>query len=136
MLKLIITGATGFVGIKLIEYLKKYDIKKISLRYQQNQIINLGHSNAIIHLSGKAHDLKKVSQPQDYYDANFELTKQLYDAFLRSDAVKSISISLVKDSVHNVLTIVQTANKQIDLGYINSPLLLAGLNSQKMICYA
>jgi UDP-glucose 4-epimerase len=120
----------------LIQYLKDFDFQKLSLRYQTNQNIDLSKTDVVVHLAGKAHDLKKVSQPQDYYDANFELTKQLYDAFLKSDAEKSISISLVKDSVHNVLTIVQTANKQIDLGYINSPLLLAGLNSQKMICYA
>jgi nucleoside-diphosphate-sugar epimerase len=114
-----ITGSSGFAGANLIQYLKSFDIQKQSLRYQSNQIIDLGHSNAVVHLSGKAHDLKKVSQPQDYYEANFELTKQLYDAFLKSEAQKFIFISSVKasaDSVGGILTEEQTPNPATHYG--------------------
>ena len=58
-------------------------------------------------LAGKAHDLKKVSDPQAYYQVNYELTKKLYDAFLASDAKKFIFVSSVKaaaDSVDGILT--------------------------------
>lgn len=105
--KILITGTSGFTGQNLIPHLADYDIHKQSLRYVLNQEIYLDNTESIIHLAGKAHDLKNVSQPQDYYDANFELTKQLYDAFLKSDARKFIYISSVKaaaDSVNDVLT--------------------------------
>lgn len=119
-MKLIITGSTGFAGTNLIDYLKDFDLQKMFLRFQPNQSINLGIADAMIHLSGKAHDLKKVSQPQDYYGANFELTKQLYDAFLKSDAKKFIFISSVKaaaDSVDWILTEETTPNPQADFRY-------------------
>ena len=106
-MKLGITGVSGFAGTNLMKYLQDFDIKKLSVRYKPNQKIELKDTNSIIHLSGKAHDLKKVSQPQDYYNSNFELTKQVYDAFLKSDAKKFIFISSVKavaDSVEGVLT--------------------------------
>jgi len=106
-MKLIITGTTGFAGINLISYLKDFETQPLSLRYQPSQKVCLGEADAIIHLSGKAHDLKKISQPQEYYDANFELTKQLYDAFLKSDARKFVFISSVKaaaDTVNGILT--------------------------------
>ncbi|WP_205943718.1 NAD-dependent epimerase/dehydratase family protein [Pedobacter aquae] len=106
-MKLTITGTSGFTGQNLIPYLAEYEIYKLSLRYVPNQEIYLNDKEAIIHLAGKAHDLKNASQPQDYYNANFELTKQLYDAFLKSDARKFIYISSVKaaaDSVNDILT--------------------------------
>ena len=52
------------------------------------------------------HDLKKVISPQDYYEANFELTRQLFDSFLHSEASVFIFMSTVKavaDVVDGVL---------------------------------
>jgi nucleoside-diphosphate-sugar epimerase len=54
--------------------------------------------DVVIHLAGKAHDLKNVSNPDDYYQGNTELTKRLYDVFLKSNAKKFIFISSVKAS--------------------------------------
>ncbi len=106
-MKITLTGSSGFAGTNLISYLGDFDIQKLSLRFKLEQDIDLGSTDAVIHLSGKAHDLKKVSQPKDYYNANFELTIQLYDAFLKSEAKKFIFISSVKaaaDTVNGVLT--------------------------------
>lgn len=106
-MKITVTGGTGFVGTNLQDYLKAtYDLESISVRYQLNQQFEI-NGNAIIHLAGKAHDLKKVPQPQDYYDANFELTKQLFDAFLISELSVFIFMSTVKavaDTVEGILT--------------------------------
>lgn len=106
-MEIIITGATGFVGVNLTSYLQDlYKIIPLSTRYVPNQTFEL-KGEAIIHLAGKAHDLKKVSNPTDYYEANFELTKQLFDSFLESNASVFIFMSTVKsvaDDVKGVLT--------------------------------
>ena len=101
--KVLITGATGFVGLNIQDYLKVSNvIKPVSIRYIPNQEFDLVE-DVIIHLAGKAHDLKKVSNPSDYYEANFELTKQLFDAFIKSDATVFIFMSTVKAVADEVL---------------------------------
>jgi len=104
-----ITGATGFVGKNLLPYLAKLAINVNSINRNQlvNQNWDLRSADAIVHLAGKAHDLQKIANVDEYYEVNFELTKKLYDAFLKSDATKFIYISSVKaaaDSFEGVLT--------------------------------
>ena len=107
MSKISITGATGFVGTNLQNYLKSlHEIVPISVRYKPNQEFEVT-ADVVIHLAGKAHDLKKVSQPQDYYDANYELTKQLFDGFINSEAKVFVFMSTVKavaDEVRGILS--------------------------------
>ncbi len=105
-MKIVITGTTGFVGTNLKDYLKaSNEIEPMSVRYKLNQQFEL-KADVLIHLAGKAHDLKKVSNPQEYYEANFELTKQLFDAFLVSETSVFIFMSTVKavaDEVKGIL---------------------------------
>ncbi|WP_316826369.1 NAD-dependent epimerase/dehydratase family protein [Pedobacter miscanthi] len=108
MIKVLITGATGFVGKNLSPYLSKLEMQVEHFKRSElisNQIIR--DKAAIVHLAGKAHDLKNFSNPEEYYQVNFELTKKLYDEFLKSDCRKFIFISSVKaaaDQVDGVLT--------------------------------
>lgn len=106
-MKITITGGTGFVGTNLKDFLNDdYQVDLLSVRFKENQTITID-CDIVIHLAGKAHDLKNVSKPNDYYEANFELTKQLFDAFLKSDASVFIFMSTVKavtDKVNGVLT--------------------------------
>lgn len=98
-----ITGASGFVGTNLKAYLdESFKIHSMSVRFKNNHEINV-QGVALIHLAGKAHDLKKVSRPLDYYEANFELTKQLFDAFLRSDCQVFVFMSTVKAVADKVI---------------------------------
>ncbi len=92
----LITGAKGFVGKNLVKYLvsNHFIVKDTSIRFGDDILIP--KVNTVIHLSGKAHDLKNTANANDYYESNFELTKHLYDAFLKSDAEKFIFLSSVK----------------------------------------
>lgn len=119
-MSIIITGSSGFVGQNLLNYLKDFFIHKIDRQQLSNPTIQqFNNSEAIIHLAGKAHDLKKTSNPEEYYQVNYELTKTLYDAFLKSEAKKFIFVSSVKasaDSVTDILTEDQQPNPKTDYG--------------------
>ena len=90
--RIFITGSSGFVGINLIKYLDTiYSLDK----YLKNSQININHE-IVIHLAGKAHDLKNISSSNDYYKVNTELTKDTFDAFLASNSKVFITLSSVK----------------------------------------
>jgi nucleoside-diphosphate-sugar epimerase len=95
--KIAITGTTGFLGSYLKEHFKVlgYQTTDHDLRKTPNpspkQLCDM-----VVHLAGKAHDLKKVSDEQSYFDANTELTKKVFDAFLKSQASSFVYVSSIK----------------------------------------
>lgn len=96
-----LTGASGFVGKNLItNFNKDFDIKK-HIRGSKFLI----KENTVIHLAGKAHDLKNISNKDEYYEVNTELTKQIFDSFLISDSSVFIMLSSVKAVADNVVGI-------------------------------
>jgi nucleoside-diphosphate-sugar epimerase len=100
-----ISGETGFVGVKLINYLtsKFYNVNGLNLRSSTWKSELDIESSAIIHLAGKAHDLKRIYHPEEYYQVNTELTQKVFDAFLTSDANVFIFLSSVKASADQVI---------------------------------
>ena len=92
MKSIFLTGATGFVGSNLINFLpSSYNF----LIFDRN-VIPEKIQDVVIHLAGKAHDLKKVSSFDEYYKVNTELTKDIFNTFLVSDAKVFLTLSSVK----------------------------------------
>jgi nucleoside-diphosphate-sugar epimerase len=105
MNNIFIIGASGFVGKNLVNYFKNVQFQ-ISTHIR-NTRVNLSNSNTVIHLAGKAHDLKKTCDPKEYYQVNTGLTKEVFDVFLASDAKVFITLSSVKavaDELEGALT--------------------------------
>lgn len=92
MKSIFLTGHSGFAGINLIELLAP-SFKFI--KYQKGNKVEISQ-DIVIHFAGKAHDLKKTSNQDEYYQVNTELTQKVFDAFLDSDARVFITLSSVK----------------------------------------
>jgi len=98
-----ITGATGFIGKNLITY---FSSNYLFIKYDKTSPIDI-QDEVVLHLAGKAHDLKKFSNASEYYQVNTELTKTVFDAFLASSSKVFITLSSVKavaDEVDGLLT--------------------------------
>ena len=102
-MSIFITGSSGFVGSSFLNHFYN-ESTRVSSRGNES---NIDGAEVVIHLAGKAHDLKNTSESQEYYEVNTELTKVVYDAFLASEAKVFITLSSVKavaDEVEGVLT--------------------------------
>lgn len=93
-MKILITGAYGFVGTNLCRYLvgkghvcwaldvppaRREDVP-YQAYYNWDQLADLPVSDVVVHLAGKAHDLKKVASEQSYFDVNVGLTEKILSA--------------------------------------------------------
>jgi nucleoside-diphosphate-sugar epimerase len=87
-----LTGSSGFVGKSFLDYFKRDNVR-VSSRGKESKIDD---AKVVIHLAGKAHDLKNTSSSQEYYQVNTELAIRVYDAFLSSEAKVFITLSSVK----------------------------------------
>lgn len=106
-----LTGSSGFVGKNLIDYLgSQYTI---NIGNRNNPIVI--SESIVIHLAGKAHDLKKSLMPDEYYQVNTELTKKYFDAFLASNAKIFITLSSVK-------AVADKVESELNEDYIANPL--------------
>lgn len=90
----LITGAYGFVGTNLCRYLEgkghvcwALDVPKARREdvpyqafYNWDQLADLPACDVVVHLAGKAHDLKNVASEQSYFDVNVGLTEKILAA--------------------------------------------------------
>lgn len=91
-MSIFITGSSGFVGTSFLNIFNN-EVVRVSSRGQESKIDD---AEVVINLAGKAHDLKNTSTPDEYYQVNTELTKEVFDAFLASDSKVFITLSSVK----------------------------------------
>ncbi|MCL2073856.1 MAG: NAD-dependent epimerase/dehydratase family protein [Marinilabiliaceae bacterium] len=113
-MNILVTGSRGFIGTNIINILKndfvfwEMDIfeKQENNYFTWNEIEKFPWDkiDVVIHLAGKAHDTKKESDAQSYFDINTELTKKIFDKFLVSNATQFIFFSSVKAVADKVET--------------------------------
>jgi nucleoside-diphosphate-sugar epimerase len=100
-MSVLITGASGFVGQNMIAYFKQKQVNFLPVSLRQQEVALATEVMSVVHLAGKAHDLKKVSGEEAYFEINTELTKRVYDAFCQSKADTFIYLSSVKAVADN-----------------------------------
>lgn len=124
---ILITGSTGFVGSNLVSFIKKeldlsiVEVKRKLDKYDDEAISydnlfssNKTHCKFYIHLAGKAHDLKKITDESEYLEVNYELTKFFFDIFLDDNEAQTFvfmsSVKAVADVVQGELIESQSPN--------------------------
>lgn len=121
MINVLVTGSTGFVGQNLLPYFYKNGISidtldrtKNNSKWAENAFswnnlaeLNFSKYDAIVHLTGKAHDVKKLSDDSAYFEINTELSKKLAQQALVSGFKGKFlflsSVKAAKDIVKGVL---------------------------------
>jgi nucleoside-diphosphate-sugar epimerase len=110
----LITGIRGFVGSNLTKYLLRDDLFQISgvsrnkerIEYLQPILKHTfsiediykhnAHFDAYVHLSGKVYDVRDKGNEQEYFEANYEATKRLFNQFINdTEAERFIFLSTI-----------------------------------------
>lgn len=90
-----VLGASGFVGRNLIKVEQPdFHFQEVSLR-NTSWKEDMGNSDVVINLIGKAHDHQRTASESDYYFANVELIKEIFNVFIHSEAKLLIHISSI-----------------------------------------
>ena len=96
------TGSSGFIGKSVTSF---HLIKRFSF-FEQGDNLKINET-VVLNFAGKAHDLKKGTSPDEYYHVNIEFAKQVFEAFITSEAKVFMTLSSVKavsDEVSGQLT--------------------------------
>lgn len=94
-MKILLTGATGFIGNHLIRDLIKYEITSISLRKKQPEHLDLKNYDAVIHLAALVHQMQRA-QNEEYFRINCDLTLALAKKAKKDGVNHFIFMSTIK----------------------------------------
>lgn len=130
-MKIIITGASGFVGKNLSRFLKENgnEVFPISMRDSKWENRIDMQATALIHLAGKAHDTSNKSLEDEYYKINTQLTEKIYDQFLESDIRDFFYFSSVKATADSVMGILDENHESLP----NSPYGISKMRAEKYL---
>jgi nucleoside-diphosphate-sugar epimerase len=96
MLNILVTGASGFVGKRWLEYNKEqFHITTISLKNDEWKSKDFSQIDAVVYLAGKAHEMFKIDD-QIYMDINYELTKVFFEKIKKDGVQQFVYISSTK----------------------------------------
>jgi nucleoside-diphosphate-sugar epimerase len=115
MVSVLLTGHSGFVGQNFIKYFST----DFRIHHQTKNSKIIIDTNVVAHFAGLSHDTRGVFSAADYNKVNFELTKNIFSAFILSEAKVFLFISSVKavlDSVNGELTEIHKQNPQTEFG--------------------
>jgi len=109
MKNILITGATGFIGqrlvkatdskIKILSRKKQHDLETIVCDFEKGSIPSntLDGIDIVFHLAGFAHDIRDASKIADlYYEVNVSATVQLANLAVKSGVKRFVFVSSVK----------------------------------------
>ena len=128
--KILVTGANGFVGLRLLEYIKNldFDIRVLSRKptnqydsiccdFLKNKIPlnSLDSIDIVFHLAGFAHDFGKGSESNSkYQEINVDATVQLAELAIKSKVKTFIFVSSVKAGGRPYLKKCMNENDQME----------------------
>lgn len=114
MASLLITGIHGFIGSNLVSSLKQQHtifgldiisphLDGVVKTFNWEEIDDIPHVDVVIHLAGKAHDTRNLSDAQSYFTINTGLTEKIFDWYLNSGIQKFVFFSSVKAIADSVV---------------------------------
>ncbi len=108
---ILVTGSTGFIGQPMVRALREsgYMVDTIDRTKSTEDTVRAGKSllwgnldevdfskyTAVVHLAGKAHDTRHLSDPSEYEKVNYDLTKTIFDAWNSSNSKSFIFMSTI-----------------------------------------
>lgn len=113
-----ITGSTGFVGREIMKLNDGVRFVPINLRDPKWIDDDFSSFDSILHLAGKAHDMKNEN-PAQYYEINVDLTSKLIEKCLSSNCPHFIYMSSIKiygDTVSSIINENSPYNPTDDYG--------------------
>jgi UDP-glucose 4-epimerase len=93
MKRVLITGSSGFIGSYLVQNLKGFEIKTLSLRNPDwiNQPLEC---DVVLHCAGIAHATSKIPE-ETYFRVNCELTKELLNKAFQEKVHQFVFLSTI-----------------------------------------
>jgi UDP-glucose 4-epimerase len=95
MIKVLITGANGFVGTNFQKYSKFREIEKVSLLDKRPEGIEYQNYDVVLHLAAIVHQSKKIEEKQ-YFSINRDLCLRVAEASKKAGIKQFVFLSTIK----------------------------------------